>query len=172
MWFDRNWDGNLLSIVESHRQTLVLLMMPSWNFIVMFMLWYKKLMVWLIIYWEIVDRSPDFMVSHFVSHISPVLDYCSKNVGISSAPVDKKDWWTCGFVICILLVKIEFVSIYGRLVKSDFIKYYKAFDEDFVDVGLSRMFTEAPNAQTCEHGLKLHPPRCTSDVKKLYFFVD
>ena len=58
------------------------------------------------------------------------------------------------------LSRLKLFSNYARFVRSKLIKYYKAFADDFVGngVGLSRMFTAAPDARTHGHGLKPHPP--------------
>lgn len=53
---------------------------------------------------------------------------------------------------------LNLFSIYGRLARSDLIKYHKAlsvvYAENGVNMGISRMFTAALDTCTRGHGLK------------------
>ena len=126
-------------------------------------------------------RDGDFMVALFVSHIRPLLDYCStvwnlgylgdlrklesvqrrwtKQVaGLSEQPYESR------------LRHLGLFSVEGRLLRADLIKLWKAFHAD-IDVGLSGIFERQGHSSTRGHQFKLSIPLCHSDLRRKFFNV-
>ena len=85
-----------------------------------------------------VCRSPDFMVSLFVSHVQPILDYCSSvcNLGFvgdvrNLESVQRR--WTGqitgmdGLSYVSRLRRVGLYSVRGRCIRADLIKVWKVF---------------------------------------------
>jgi len=127
-----------------------------------------------------VNRSPDFMVKLFVSHVRPMLDYCSClwNVGylLDSRLIESvQRRWTAqieGLSNMSYNERLQFLGLYslrGRRLRADLIKYFKIlhFSRNISD----RIFTRAPDGPTRGHSFKLLMPRFKSDMKGRFFHV-
>ena len=108
-----------------------------------------------------VNRSPSFMVSLFVSHIRPILDYCSPvwNLGyigdVKRLESVQRRWTreiseVNRFDYHSRLLQLELYSVQGRMLRADLIKVWKAFNCE-VDVGLSGIFDRRSHAATRGH---------------------
>jgi hypothetical protein len=128
-----------------------------------------------------VNRSPQFMMALFKSHIRPILDYCccvwnSEYVGNLRMLEAVQRRWTkrveglSELSYAERLDSLNLFSICGRLLRADLIKHWKAFhSEGSQDVGLSQMFVVAPQGRTRGHPFKLSVPRCSTDIRKRFF---
>ena len=128
-----------------------------------------------------VCRSTDFMLSLFVSHIRPIIDYCSClwNVGylgdVRRLESLQRRWNReidgIGNLEYVFRLKaIGLYSVQGRLLRSDLIKIWKSFNSE-IDVGLSELFEMAANVGTRGHYLKMSIPICRSEVLRRSFAV-
>ena len=128
-----------------------------------------------------VCRSKEFMLSVFVSHIRPIIDYgsCVWNVGylgdIRRLESLQRRWTKeidglrdLDYVT--RLKSIGLYSIQGRLLRRDMIMIWKSFNP-VVDVGISDMFEMARNVGTRGHLFKLSIPVCRSEVLRRSFVV-
>ena len=123
-------------------------------------------------------REPLFMVTLFISHIRPLLDYCStvwnlgyvgdldklekvqrrwtkQVVGLRDVPYESRLRQLCLYFIC------------GRLLRGDLIKIWKAFHADN-DVGLSQIFERQSHNATRGHRFKLSVPRCRLEIRRRF----
>ena len=127
-----------------------------------------------------INRSSVFMVSLFITHIRPILDYCSCvwNVGYLGdlrllESVQRR--WTKeidglgGVDYGERLKAMQLFSVRGRLLRSDLVKCWKIFHCS-VDSGLSALFERAPDVGTRGHLFKLVVPRCQTDYKRRFFY--
>ena len=127
-----------------------------------------------------VCRSP-FMVSLFVSHIRPIMDFCSCV-------------WNVGYMMNVRLLEsvqrrwtreiagighlsyqerlrtLRLYSIYGRLLRADLIKCWKVFHSE-ADVGLQDLFTMSVERWTRGHPLKIVTLRCDLKLRRRFFQV-
>ena len=128
-----------------------------------------------------VNRSEQFMVTLFVSHIRPLLDYCSSvwNLGYL-ADVHKLESvqrrWTKevdgleDIDYASRLRRLGMFSVRGRLIRADLIKIWKIFNADF-DVGLSGIFERESHEATRGHQYKLSVPVCRTELRRRFFNV-
>ena len=123
-------------------------------------------------------RSAKFMVTLFIAHIRPLIDYCSplwnleyltdtrmlesvqrrwtkKVVGLSDLNYHSR------------LRVLGLFSIQGRLLRADLIKIWKAFHPS-VDVGLSAVFELSRSNITRGHEYKLMMPISRTEVKRRF----
>ena len=125
-----------------------------------------------------VCRNRHFMVQLFVSHIRPIIDYCScvwsvGYLGDGRLLEALQRRWTrqiSGVEHLDYVSRLKEVGLYsvaGRSLRMDLIKVWKAFNFD-VDLGLSAIFERAPYQNTRGHSLKLSIPICRSDVKRRF----
>lgn len=129
-----------------------------------------------------VNRNSNFMITLFVSHIRPILDYCSTV-------------WCVGYLEDLRLLEsvqrrwtrqvaglsamsygdrlraLDLYSIRGRFLRSDLIKYWKILCCDTAGCDLSAMFQRSEVGWTRGHRHKLVMPRCNTDVRKKFFNV-
>ena len=123
-----------------------------------------------------VCRNKDFMVTLFISHIRPMLDYCSClwNTGylgdVRLLEALQRRWTReiegIGHLeYPVRLKEVGMFSIAGRLLRADLIKVWKSFNSE-IDVGLSNLFERARYIGTRGHSYKLSVPRCRSDVRR------
>ena len=128
-----------------------------------------------------VCRSREFMVTLFVSHIRPILEYCSTvwNLGYLGDArklegVQRR--WSRevvgmeGLNYLERLKELRLFSICGRMLRTDLIKVWKIFHAD-VDVGLDSIFERNSHSATRGHSFKLSVPRCRSELRRRYFNV-
>ena len=126
-----------------------------------------------------VCRAPEFMVSLFVSHIRPIIDYCSCvwNVGYRQDLVLleslQRRWTreTSGMAHLPYddrLRELGLYSVTGRLKRSDMIKVWKSFNSPS-DTGLSNLFVRATYEGTRGHSFKLSVPRVHSELGRRAF---
>ena len=128
-----------------------------------------------------VCRSYDFMVTLFVSHIRPIMDYCSTvwNLGYMGdirrlESVQRR--WTkevvglSGMSYHSRLVRLKLFPIYGRMLRADLIKIWKTFNP-VVDVGLDLIFERQSHTATRGHRFKLSVPVCRSELRRRFFNV-
>ena len=124
-----------------------------------------------------VCRSPIFMVTLFISHIRPILDYCSTvwNLGYLGdvrklESVQRR--WTAnvsgleGLDYPERLQRLNLFSIRGRLKRADLIKLWKAFRSDVDILGL---FEREFHTSTRGHRYKLSLPLCHSESLRRFF---
>ena len=125
-----------------------------------------------------VNRSPDFMVTLFRSHIRPILDYCScvwnvGYVGDQKLLESVQRRWTkrvdgLGDVQYEDRLRLlGLFSIYGRLLRSDIIKYWRSFHSGSDD--MRSLFQLAPGIGTRGHHFKLSVIRCNTDIRKRFW---
>lgn len=125
-------------------------------------------------------RNPQFMVSLFVMHISPLMNHCSTvcNTGYIGDPrlleaVQRR--WTKneeGFAdldYASRLRQLELFSVRGKLLRSDLIKYWKVIHGWNEEVDFEGIFQLAPDRRTRGHAYKLLMPACSTDIKKRMF---
>ena len=121
------------------------------------------------------------MVMLFISHIRPIIDYCSSlwNVGYLGdvrllESVQRR--WTKQVAglenldYGVRLRALGLFSIRGRLLRSDLIKYWKAFNSTD-NVGLLSIFELAPETVTRGHPFKLRVPVCSTELRRRFFSV-
>lgn len=121
-----------------------------------------------------VCRDQEFMVSLFVIHVRPIIEYCSTvwntgYIGDIRLLESLQRRWTREIAGCThlsyedRLVKLDLFSVSGRLLRADLIKIWKAFHCE-IDVGLSSMLVRSTYHGTRGHRFKLVVQRASSDV--------
>ena len=128
-----------------------------------------------------VCRSSEFMVTIFVSHIRPLMDYCSTlwNLGFLGdcrklesvqrrwtkkvQGLEEMDYQS-------RLRALELFSVRGRMIRSDLIKLWKIFHADR-EVGLLDLLDRQSHASTRGHAYKISVPRCRKEVRRRFFNV-
>ena len=121
-----------------------------------------------------VCRSRDFMVSLFISHIRPIIEYCSCvwNVGyladVRRLESLQRRWTREVAVVGLLdygarLRELGLYSVSGRLLRSDMIKIWKVLHCG-EDSQLAELFQVSQISRTRGHSLKLVVPTCRSEV--------
>ena len=126
-------------------------------------------------------RKPKFMITLFISHIRPLMDFSARvwNVGylgdLKSLERVQKGWvrQTEGmqeqqYENC--LKQLGVYSVYGRLLRGDLIKIWQAFHTQ-ADVGLMGLLDTQTHAATRGNGLKLAIPRCQTELKRRFWNV-
>ena len=124
-------------------------------------------------------RDQNFMLSLFISHIRPLIDYCSSvwNVGFlgdSRRLESLQRRWSREveglgmYDYCERLKRMGMYSIRGRLLRQDLVKIWKAFNAE-VEFGLSSIFEVAADVGTRGHSLKLSVPLCRSEARRRSF---
>jgi len=127
-----------------------------------------------------VNRSPDFMIRLFVTHVRPLLDYCSClwNVGYlgDSRLVEsvQRRWTACieGLGSMNYGERLKFLGMYslrGRRLRTDLIKYWRILTSP--DETLAGMFSRAPVRPTRGHSFKLITPRFQTDMRGKFFHI-
>lgn len=125
-------------------------------------------------------RSPHFMVSLFVMHIRPIMDYCSSvwNVGflgdLRLLESVQRRWTKSVDGLAELdyssrLKQLGLFSIKGRFLRADLIKYWRIIRELDGGAYLGGLFRRAPDARTRGHPYKLLMPACNTDIKRRFF---
>ena len=126
-----------------------------------------------------VCRSPDFMISLFVTHVRPIIDYCSSvwNYGYHGntriLETVQRRWTKQVTGLEELnygerLKSLKLYSIQGRLLRADLILYWRILTCR-TSVPPEVMFQMAPDHGTRGHPLKLVVPRCNTDLRKRSF---
>ena len=128
-----------------------------------------------------VCRDAEFMVTLWVTHIRPLIEYasCVWNVGYLGdlrrlESLQRR--WTREIAGVgelryeLRLKEIGLYSIKGRLMRMDLVKVWKAFNAE-IDVGLSQVFERARYGRTRGHRYKLVVPACRDDLKRRMFAV-
>ena len=121
------------------------------------------------------------MVSLFISHIRPTMDFCSNvwNVGYlcDVRLLESVQWrWTREVTNISHLAYVErlkalkLFSIFGRLLRADLINCWKIFHSN-VDIGLLHGFIVAVGRRTRGHSHKVVVPRCELDMRRRFFYV-
>jgi len=119
-------------------------------------------------------RSMDFMVSLFVSHVRPLLDYCSAvwNVGyledVRRLESLQRRWTREVAVVGDLpyderLRRLRLFSVCGRLLRADLIKIWKVW-HGYSHSSLQDLFELSRSPITRGHSLKLSMPFCRTEV--------
>ena len=125
-----------------------------------------------------VCRSPKFMVTLFVSHIRPILDYCSTVWSLGFLEDVRKlesvqRRWTkevtglFGVRYRDRLQSLNLFSVQGRFLRSDLIKVWKVFHAE-VSTGLESMFEREFHSATRGHNFKLSNPLCHSEARRRF----
>ena len=122
------------------------------------------------------------MVILFVTHVRPILDYCSCvwNVGhlgdvVFLESVQRK--WTNrvegleSFPYGERLRVLNLFSIKERLLRADVIKYWRILCGDSQGYDLAELFHRAPPDRTIGRRYKLFVPLCLTDAKYRFFNV-
>ena len=128
-----------------------------------------------------VCRSTEFMVSLWVSHIRPLIEYgsCVWNVKYlcdARRLESLQRRWTreihglSGMEYVDRLRSTGLFSIHGRLLRIDLVMVWKSFHSD-VDLGLESLFEVARDVGTRGHRFKLAIPVCRSEVRRRSFTV-
>ena len=128
-----------------------------------------------------VCRSREFMLTLFVSHIRPMIDYCSSvwNVGYLGdmrklESLQRK--WTREIQGMDemqyedRLRVLGLFSIYGRLLRKDLIKIWKILHSE-VDLGLHNLLDRNVDQRTRGHRFRLRIPHCNTDLRRKTFGV-
>ena len=129
-----------------------------------------------------VNRSPEFMVALFVTHIRQILDSCSCvwNVGyVGDVPLlesiqrswTKKIDGMHNLSYGERLRSLQLFSIKGRHLRSDLIKHWMIFCCDLARFDLSVLFQRSREERTRGHRFKLVMPPCNTDVRQRFFYV-
>ena len=116
------------------------------------------------------------MLTLFVAHVRPLIDYCSClwNVGylgdVRRLESLQRRWTRevdglRGLDYEGRLRECGLYSVWGRLLRLDLIKIWKAFNTD-TEVGLREIFETASVMGTRGHQFKLSIPVCRSEVKR------
>ena len=121
------------------------------------------------------------MITLFVSHVRPILDYCSClwNLGFEGdltkmENVQRK--WTKqvdgyrDMDYYSRLTGLGLYSVRGRSLRSDLVKLWKIF-HGLVSEELLSLLDRCSHAATRGHPFKLAVPRCRNDLKRRYFHV-
>lgn len=127
-----------------------------------------------------VRRSSPFMLSLFVMHIRPILDYCSTvwNTGyigdVKLLESVQRRWTRNVGGLSELdymsrLRNLGLFSVRGRLLRADMIKYWRVLRGWDDGVDLEGVFTFAPDLRTRGHPYKLLMPACFTDIKMRMF---
>jgi hypothetical protein len=127
-----------------------------------------------------VCRTPDFMVSLFVLHIRPLMDYCScvwntGYIGDLRLLESVQRRWTknveglADMDYASRLRHLGLFSIKGRLMRSDLIKCWKIVRQWNGEVDFGGIFQFAPDRRTRGHVYKLLMPACATDIKRRMF---
>ena len=122
------------------------------------------------------------MVTLFVTHIRPILVYCSCvwNVGYSrdtSLIESVQRGWTKNFDRLQglnykeRLKSLKLFLIKGWLLRSDLIKYWKIICCDVAGCDLTVLFQRSLEERTRGHRCRLVMPCCNTDVRKHFFNV-
>ena len=126
-----------------------------------------------------VCREKSFMVSLFVSHVRPILDYCSSVWSLGFVgdvrmleSIQRK--WTRqimgmeGLDYPSRLRSAGLFSISGRMMRADLIKVWKIMHGTCWE-GLKSLFDFRVHAATRGHEFKLAVPRCRTELKRRFF---
>ena len=128
-----------------------------------------------------VCRSGSFMTSLFVSHIRPILDYCSCVWGtgylgdLRMLESVQRRWTREVEGLGRLeyrerLKRMDLYSVMGRMLRMDLIKVWKAFNSS-VDVGLSQLLPLSELVVTRGHQFKLRVQTCRTENRRRFFSV-
>ena len=128
-----------------------------------------------------VCRTMSFMVTLFVAHIRPLIDYCSPvwNLGyrgdIRKLESVQRRWLreVEGMDVLDYSVRLRrsgLYSVHGRLLRADLIKLWKIF-HGFVDRELVEIFERCSHPTTRGHRFKLSIPRCRTEIRRRFFSV-
>ena len=121
------------------------------------------------------------MIVLYVSHIRPILDYCSSvwNVGylgdLRRLEAVQRRWTreVSGFSsldYAARLRELKLHSVYGRLLRGDLIKMWKVF-HSFMCADLSGLFNLVRDSRTRGHTYKLTIPMCRTELMRRSFGV-
>ena len=129
-----------------------------------------------------VCRSAKFMVTLFVSHIRPLLDFSARlwNVGylgdVRKLEMVQISWVkeisgmrALPYTEC--LKSLELFSVYGRMVRGDLIKIWQAFHPVVDIVGLRNLLDTQTHSATRSNGYKLAVPRCRLELHRRFWSV-
>ena len=128
-----------------------------------------------------VCREPSFMVSIFVAHIRPVMDYCSTvwNLGYAGDALRLESVqrrWTkqvAGMDRLSYSERLRVLGLYsvaGRLLRADLLKTWKIFHGGTPPM-LLNIFERSFHGATRGHRFKLSIPRCRGDLRRRFFNV-
>ena len=121
------------------------------------------------------------MVALFITHIRPILDYCLCvwNVGYVDVTLLESVHrrWTkqidgmSNLSYGARLRSLKLISVRGRLLRSDLIKYWRIICCDLAGFDLSVLFQRSGEGRTRGHRFKLVMPPCNTDVRQCFFDV-
>ena len=128
-----------------------------------------------------VCRSPSFMITLFVSHVRPIIDYGSvvwgtRYMGDVRLLESLQRRWTrqisgvAHLRYELRLQELGLFSISGRMLRADLIKVWKCFN-DSRELGMNALFTMAGPLPTRGHAFKLRLPLARSDTRRRFFAV-
>ena len=128
-----------------------------------------------------VNRTSEFMLRLFISHIRPLLDYCSTvwsmgYVGDLKRLESVQRKWTREIEGIEHLTyeerlrSLDLFSIEGRILRADLIKIWKIFNSD-IETGLESIFERHSHRATRGHQCKLSIPRCRTELRRKFFNV-
>jgi hypothetical protein len=130
-----------------------------------------------------VNRSPEFMVTIFVTHVWPIIDnYCSCvwNVGFVEdmhlmesvhRRWTKQEYGLSNVDYNARLRALDLFSIRGRVLRAGLIKYWKVLCCDMEGFDLNVLFQRAVDVRMRGHQYKLIMPLYATDVRKRFFNV-
>ena len=128
-----------------------------------------------------VCRESGFMVTLFVSHIRPMMDFGARlwNVGylgdVRKLERIQRRWLmqTTGMGDAPYVERLQTLklfSVYGRMLRGDLIKIWQAFHPR-VEVGLLGLFDLQSHSATRTNGFKLSIPRCNTETRRRFWSV-
>ena len=131
---------------------------------------------------SIVNRSPEFMTTLFVTQVRPILDYCSwiwngSYLGVTALFECFQRRWTKrveglgSLLYGERLQVLNLFSIKERMLHADMIKYWRIFCVDSQGDDLAELFQRAPSDRTRGHRYKLLVPQYLADAKYRFFNV-
>lgn len=127
------------------------------------------------------NRQPQFMRELFITHIRPVLDYCSclwntGYVGDLRKLESVQRRWTKRvaefeeYSYSRRLRELDLYSVKGRLIRADLIKVWKIFHGES-SISPDEMFSLSPLLNTRGHQFKLSHERCRLELRQRFFSV-
>ena len=128
-----------------------------------------------------VCRSRNFMITLFISHIRPLMDFSARlwNVGYlgDTRMLERvqRSWFgqiqgMDGMEYEDRIKQLGVYSVHGRLLRGDLIKIWQAFHPTS-EVGLDGLIDVQSHRATRSNGYKLAIPRCRTELRKRFWSV-
>ena len=124
-------------------------------------------------------RTQNFMLTLFITHVRPLLEYCSClwNTGYLSdlkmLETVQRSWTRhidgmTGLSYKERLIALDLYSVRGRLIRADIIKYWKIFHSD-CSISPEDLFSTALHSHTRGHRFKIAHQYSSVDLRSRFF---